>query len=93
MVERIEGSKGKDGKIISDSIKKNGQMEVRHRLEADAVRILDEIMAHKVTLKDVIELTLLELPTCIVTPSAYCGISSREFPISLTKRATLLAKH
>lgn len=48
--------KGKDGKIISGSRKKKGQIEVRRMLEADAVRVLGELMAHEVTRKDVIAL-------------------------------------
>ncbi|ELZ9705581.1 hypothetical protein I4594_02330 [Proteus mirabilis] len=56
MVERIEDRKGKDGKTISGSRKKKGQMEVRRMLEADVVRVLGEFMAHEVTRKDVIEL-------------------------------------
>ncbi|WP_324187743.1 MULTISPECIES: hypothetical protein [Proteus] len=56
LVERIEDRKGKDGKTISGSRKKKGQIDVRRMLEADAVRVLGEFMAHEVTRKDVIEL-------------------------------------
>ncbi|MDC9753724.1 hypothetical protein [Proteus mirabilis] len=51
LVERIEDRKGKDGKTISGSRKKKGQVEVRRMLEADAVRVLGELMAHEVTRK------------------------------------------
>ncbi|HEM7578128.1 TPA: integrase, partial [Serratia marcescens] len=56
LVDRIEDRKGKDGKIISGSRKKKGQIEVRRMLEADVIRVLGERMAHEVTRKDVIEL-------------------------------------
>lgn len=48
LVDHIEDRKGKDGKIISGSRKKKGQKEVRRMLEADAVRVLGELMAHEV---------------------------------------------
>ena len=51
LVERIEDRKGKDGKTISGSRKKKGQIEVRRMLEADVIRVLGERMADEVTSK------------------------------------------
>lgn len=56
LVKHIEDRKGKDGKIISNSRKNKGQIEVRRMLKADAVRVLGELMAREVTRKDAIEL-------------------------------------
>ncbi|MEY0232813.1 hypothetical protein [Providencia manganoxydans] len=51
MVERIADRKGKDGKTISGSRNKKGQIEIRCMLEADVVRVLGELMTHEVTRK------------------------------------------